>query len=398
MESMSSVERVIRTMEGKPVDRVPVFCPMMDTRTAYEVLGKPLFSGKAMMNWRITRFLFDNWGTALTDLLFMPNLIKTVDKRNRAGVEMGFDATWVWYPSAWKVLDHERLAFGTGSIYRAMDDGYGEITYVYDKPGFVTPADFDAWPYWPDSDTLAHDVYNYFKKFMKYYGERSCVFGMGFVGGFQENMNWSFGIGKVPLWIRRHPGYVKRFLDIMEELITKASVAVMDAGVKVVLLPDDSAFKSGPFLNPKTVEELFGPGYRRIYRMVHDRGAKVVVHSCGDNTLLFDLFIGWGADGLHAYETTSNVDIFNEKKIHGDRVTIIGGMGIDYLLTDRSRDEEVVEKVRKLIEKLAPGGRFILSPVHGEASIPAHKLRVMLNAAHTYGRYGDADGVRGKIC
>jgi len=50
METMSPVERVLRTMEGKPLDRVPVFCPMMETRTASEVLGKPLISGKTVMN------------------------------------------------------------------------------------------------------------------------------------------------------------------------------------------------------------------------------------------------------------------------------------------------------------------------------------------------------------
>jgi hypothetical protein len=390
MEQLSAVERVIRTLEGIPVDRVPVFCPMMDTRAAYEVLGKPLISGKTMMGWWMAKWLFNNWGPALTDLLFTPNLVRTVDKRNRAGVVMGFDAVWVWYPSSWKILDHGRLALGTGSIFKAMDDGQGEITYVHHRPGFATPADFDAWPWWPDSDDLAHDVYRYFTKFMKWNAGRSCVFGMGFVGGFQENMNWSFGIDKVPIWIRRHPEYVSRFLDRLDDLITKATVAVLDAGVPVALLPDDSAFKTGPFLNPKMVDELFGHRYRRLYRLVHDRGAKVVVHSCGDNTKLFDLFIDWGVDGLHAYETTSNVDIFNEKKIHGDRVTMIGGVGIDYLLTGRSRDEEVVERVKELVEKLGPGGRFILSPVHGEAATPAHKLRVMLDAAHEFGRYNGA--------
>jgi uroporphyrinogen decarboxylase len=120
---------------------------------------------------------------------------------------------------------------------------------------------------------------------------------------------------------------------------------------------------------------------------VHDRGAKYVLHSCGDNTLLFDTFISWGVDGLHAYEMTSNVDIFKEKKIHGDKVTIIGGVGVDYLLTDRSKDEEVVEEVRKLIKELGPGGRFIISPVHSLSSIPAHKLKVMVDAAKHYGNY-----------
>jgi uroporphyrinogen-III decarboxylase len=81
------------------------------------------------------------------------------------------------------------------------------------------------------------------------------------------------------------------------------------------------------------------------------------------------------------------VDIFHEKKIHGDKVTIIGGVGVDYLLTDRSKDEEVVDMVKKLIRDLGPGGRFIIAPVHSLSSIPARKLEVMVNAVNRYGAY-----------
>ncbi len=66
-----------------------------------------------------------------------------------------------------------------------------------------------------------------------------------------------------------------------------------------------------------------------------------------DNTKLFDYFIKWGFDGGHAFETTSNVDIPYEKKTHGDCFTIVGGIGIDYLLTERSKPEEVVEATKR---------------------------------------------------
>ena len=135
------------------------------------------------------------------------------------------------------------------------------------------------------------------------------------------------------------------------------------------------------------IDAIFGERYRRIIKNVKDRGARFLLHSCGDNTLLFDLFISWGVDGLHAYESTSNVDIFNEKKIHGDQVTMLGNVGIDYLLTERSRDEEIVENVRELIQKLGPGGRYILGPTFSGNGIPAHKLQVMLEAVKEYGAY-----------
>ncbi len=387
MEPMSPVERVIRTMEGKPVDRVPVFCAMMESSTAGEIIGKPLLSNEAVMNMPVSRFILDRWGPMVTPVLFRPNLSRTMHRRNRGQVAMGFDAIWMHYDDTWVVLDHETVAFPTGSIYKLVPDGFGDLTYMYKKPGITSPEEFDAWPFWPDSDAVAHRAYRYYKKSMKLFGERTCVFGSGFAGGLQEAMNWTFGIDRVPLWIKKHPEYVMRYLDMMESLWMKMHTAMLEAGVPVILQTDDFAFKTGPFLSPKMIEEIFGTRYRKLIKHVHDRGAKYVLHSCGDNTKLFDLFIDWGVDGLHAYEPTSNVDIYNEKKLHGDRVTIIGGMGIDYHLTGRSKDEEVVEKTKELIRICGPGGRFLLAPAHSEDGMPSHKLRVMLDAAREYGAY-----------
>jgi len=43
--------------------------------------------------------------------------------------------------------------------------------------------------------------------------------------------------------------------------------------------------------------------------------------------------------------------------------------------------------VKELIARLGPGGRFIISPVHSLSTIPAHKLKVMIDAVHSYGHY-----------
>lgn len=387
MESMSPRERVIRTLEGKPVDRVPCFCAMMESRTADEILGKPLISTAFISTNPVSKLFLNKLPQILTKPITRLNLANTLHKRNVAQAKMGFDAIWALYDDSWHFPDANTIIITSGSIFNMIPDGFGDMTYMYRGPGIKTPEDFDAWPYWPDTDAQAHRVYKYFKKFVAEYGEDNCVVGYGFFGGLQESMNWAFGIEKVPIWIRKHPNYVNRYLDIIEEVHVKTESAMLDAGVPIVMITDDSAYKTGPFLNPKMVEEVFGKRYKRIIKNVHDRGAKFIFHSCGDNTKLFDIFIGWGVDGLHAYENTSNVDIYSEKKIHGDKVTIIGGVGIDYLLTERSKDEEIVDKVKELISRLGPGGRFMVSPVHSEDSIPAHKLQVMLDAVKKYGKY-----------
>ncbi|MDI6741421.1 MAG: uroporphyrinogen decarboxylase family protein [Smithella sp.] len=384
---MSPRERVIRTLEGKSVDRVPCFCAMMESRTADEILGKPPISTEFITTNPVSIFCLNKFPEVLTKPIARMNLVKTMHKRNVAQVKMGFDAIWALYDDSWRFPDAKTIAVTSGSIFNLIPDGFGDMTYMYRGPGIKTPEDFEAWPYWPDTDAQAHRVYKYFKKFNAEYGENTCIVGYGFFGGLQESMNWAFGIDKVPVWIKKHPDYVNRYLDIIEEIHVKTERAMLEAGVPIVMITDDSAYKTGPFLNPKMVEEVFGHRYRRIIRNVHDRGAKVIFHSCGDNTKLFDLFIGWGVDGLHAYENTSNVDIYNEKKIRGDKVTIIGGVGIDYLLTERSKDEEIVDKVKELIKKLGPGGRYMVAPVHSEDSLPAHKLQVMLDAVKKYGSY-----------
>ena len=384
---MHAIERILNTLEGKPVDRVPTFCAMVEDRTFNEVLGKPLISQETLLKNPLSRFFLDRWGTRLTKLVFQPEVNRALEKRIKAQVELGFDAVWAFLDETFVVLDSKTMARFTGSIFNLQPDGFGNMTYMYRGPGIKSREDFESWPYWPDTDDVAHSSYKFFKKMVKKYGDRSCIIGEASAYGVQETILWALGFEKMPIWIRREKDLIKRFIERNEELCLKTNMALIDAGVPVIIQCDDFSFKSGPIMNPKLIDELFGPSYKRIIKAVHDRGAKYVLHSCGDNTLLFDTFISWGVDGLHAYEMTSNVDIFKEKKIHGDKVTIIGGVGVDYLLTDRSKDEEVVEEVRKLIKELGPGGRFIISPVHSLSSIPAHKLKVMVDAAKHYGNY-----------
>jgi uroporphyrinogen decarboxylase len=384
---MHPIDRALNALDGKPTDRVPTFCAMVEDRTFNEILGKPPISQEWLMTNPAARFVLDRWGPKLTRPLFQPEVTRAMEKRIRAQVELGFDSVWAILDETFTVLDHATMVRFTGSVFNIQPDGYGNMTYMYRGPGFRSREDFESWPYWPDVDDLAHRTYTFFRKMVSRYGNRACLFGQGPAYGIQESLLWAVGFEKMPVWIRREKDLVKRYIDLNEEICLKTNMALLDAGVPVILQTDDFAFKSGPLMNPRLIDELFGAPYRRIIKAVHDRGGKYVLHSCGDNTLLFDTFISWGVDGLHAYENTSNVDIFREKKLHGDKVTIIGGVGVDYLLTDRSKDEEVVDEVKRLIRELGPGGRFIIAPVHSLSTIPAHKLRVMVDAVNRYGAY-----------
>jgi hypothetical protein len=382
---MNSIERIICTFEGQPVDRIPTFCAGMEDRTYNDVLGKPLISQQFFFRNPFIVFLLDRWAPRLTRPLLQPLINKTLGKRIKASIKLGFDATWAVYDESFVFLDSKTMVRFSGGKFNLVDDGFGNVAYQYRGPGITSREEFEAWPYWPDPDTLAHRTYTFFRKMMRKYGNQICFFGMSSVYGMHESMMWALGIEQMSLWIMKERDLVQQYINRVTSLCLKTVDAMLDAGVPIILLSDDFAYKSGPFFNPKLIDELFGPSYRQIIKAVHDRGGKVVLHSCGDNTLLFDTFIRWGFDGLHAYETTSNVDIYKEKEIHGQQTVIIGGMGIDYLLTDRSKDEEVTEEVKKLVAGLGPGGKYILAPSHSMSSIPGRKLEVMIDAVRRFG-------------
>jgi len=387
---MDKIERTRAVLDGRIPDRVPVFCAGIEDRTYNEVLGKPLIPPKYLLINPVTGFIFNRWGPELTRKLVQPSITAGMEKRVRAAAELGFDATWALYDETFTVTGANTMARYSGSLYDIVDDGFGNATYMYREPGITTRDDFESWPFWPDIDDLAHRTYKFYRKIVKKYGDRIFLFGQGPAYGIQESLLWAIGFERMTLWIRREADLVKRYIEMSEEICLKCAIAMMDAGISAVLQTDDFAFKSGPLMNPKMIDEVFGPSYKRIIETVKNRDGKYILHSCGDNTLLFDTFINWGVDGFHAYENTSNVDIYSQKKLHGDRAVMIGGVDIDYTLTDQASDMDIENAVKDLMDGLAPGGRYIIGPAHSLASIPAHNLRVMIEAAHTHGAYTDA--------
>ena len=382
---MTPTELIIRTLEGKSVDRVPVMCAGLEDTTAEELFGKPLIPAKLMMLNPVTRHIIDRW----------PNLaVKTARKFGNAGyethlkaaIELGFDAMWMLCADVIASVSSDSFSNVDGMKFNIVDNGSGNIGFMYSGPSLTSPEIFDDWPHFTHPDDLGHRVNKYYKNLVSKYGTDICILGQACTG-IHEGIMGGIGFDRAPLWIRRQRERIKRFIDWSGSVCLAGAMAMMDAGIKVIMQGDDFAYKTGPTLNPKLSDELFGPHYTRLTKAVHDRGGKIVLHSCGDNTLLFDTFISWGFDGFHAYEPTSNVDIYKEKKLHGEKATIIGNVGVDYLLTNRSKDEEVVQEVKRLIAGLASGGRFILAPAHSLDSIPAHKFKVMIEAAREFGKY-----------
>ncbi len=383
---MNPTERILAVLDGKPVDRLQTFYPGFDVWPTQQVLGKPLVSGERIFTHPLIRKIFDKWGPKLTNLVVDPTINADFLKAVRAAIKVGFDLVWVG-PTEGQVMvwNSNTLLRYSGSFYELTVDGHGNMYYMYREHAFKSAKDYYAWPHFTNPDEAAQKSYKFFLKAMKKYGDQICI--MPQVQGIHETMILSLGFVNMAVFVRKEPQLMKEFIAYLEEYAMKLCMAMMDAGVKVILLGDDFSNKTGPSMNPRINDELFGESYQRITKAVHDRDGRIILHSCGDNTKMFDLFIKWGFDGGHAYENTSNVDIFKEKELHGDRFTIVGGVGVDYLLTEHSKPHEVEEGVKDLIAKLAPEGRFIIGPVHTHPDMDMSKVKIMMDTVRKHGSY-----------
>ncbi|MCP4762764.1 MAG: hypothetical protein GY870_13375 [archaeon] len=383
---MNPTELIISVMDGEIPKRVPTFAVTIENRVIFEIMKRPRIHNGIILNNSFMKWLLDNFGTQLNGI-FLNQISKGLERRVKAGVILGFDATWAIHEITWKIIDSSHLYKYSGSLFKIVEDGYGNYTYYYLEPAIHSRKEYEEWEHWPDPDKLAKKTYKFYKKMVDLYGDKTCICGQGAVYGVFESLMISVGFGRMAKWVRKEQDLVKDFVEKTEEIMMKSTNAMMDAGVKVILQTDDMGHKAGSLMNPARIDKFFGGTYERLTKLVHEREGKIIIHSCGDNTENFPNFIKWGFDAAHALENTSNVNIPEIKKKYGDKITLIGGVGVDYLLTERSTDEEVVEGVKDALRVLAPGGRYILSPVHSEAHVPSSKLKVMLDAVKKYGTY-----------
>jgi len=126
---------------------------------------------------------------------------------------------------------------------------------------------------------------------------------------------------------------------------------------------EDMGFKERPFMSPDMYRELIMPAHKRTIQWAHQRGLKVIMHSCGMVEPLLPGMIEAGIDMLQAMEVKAGMDMVRLNKIYGSKIGFFGNIDIrEVISNDRSRIEaELTKKIRPLMESKTP---YILSSDH----------------------------------
>jgi len=373
-------------LELREPDRVPTMDVMEEYANIYRVLGKkPTPLG----------FLFTNRYTSRVVDLAMPllNRLRFMDSemdrfsydRTAAAVKMGYDAAWVMHVPIWRFRDSRVAEDVYGRYYDIIVDSGGNIATPLYRGGMLTgPADWDALNK-RDIMRLPELANRAYSRIQKDQGGRIAVFA-SFLYGVFENTWQPMGFERFVVALRKEKDFIRRVIKFYEDHYCMMLEAWADAGLPGAVYSDDMAYRSGPMLNPRLMEEFYGDALRRITETAHSLGMKIIVHTDGMVYPLLPWFADCGFDGVHSLEPTAGVKLSEVKEMVGDRLCLAGNLDITHILVDATR-EEVFEAVRASIQAAGKGGGYILAPTNSHPDMDVERLRWMLTAAEEYGRY-----------
>jgi len=182
-----------------------------------------------------------------------------------------------------------------------------------------------------------------------------------------------------------------KLVEHIMDRILEVQLAVMERVVKYneiafVFVNDDIAFKSGLMIQPELFRELFIPRMKKLIQPALARGKIVTFHTDGDMKPVIPILLELGISAVHPNEPAAN-DIYELKKLFGDKICLCGN--IETTLLAYGTKEEIEKDVQEHIERLAPGGGYVLgsctSIIEG---IPPENFLAMVEAVHKFGSYG----------
>ena len=203
---------------------------------------------------------------------------------------------------------------------------------------------------------------------------------------FQTLYEFVIGLEDTMKMVYEDRGFIEELLEVSADWCAKFCAAAVKNGVDFVWTADDVAFKTGLFLPPAIMREIWLPRLKKIHAPALAAGKPVMFHSDGNVEELIPMLLEAGVDCLNPLDPYG-VDYRELKKKFGSRICLSGNIDIEFPLA-HGTPADVEKDVREHMEALKPGGGYVCSSSHSIVNyVPHENIIAMLNAIHRYGQY-----------
>ncbi len=354
------IQRLLAAFKRKKVDRVPNFEVLFEDQHVQKLLGRP----------------------AGNTLSYGGDPAKGVSEGEGARPMKAPD-----YIEVCKITGQDAMiveAIWTPFKKRRPDGSAGNL--VADR-SIKSRADFEKNVILPDgADIEAKMVF--VREYRKALDESGTKIGFGVLFGafFQTLYEFVIGLEDTMKLVTEDREFIDHLLDISADWCTKFCAAAVKNGVDFVWTADDVAFKTGLFVPPSVMREIWLPKLKRIHGPALAAGTPIMFHSDGNVDDLVPMLLEAGVDCLNPMDPYG-VDYRELKRKFGDRLCLSGNIDIEFPLA-HGTPADVDKDVKAHMEVLKPGGGYVCGSSHSIVNyIPHENCIAMLNAIHAYGVY-----------
>ena len=413
MPAMTSRERVLRTVNFQPTDRVPIDLGGMKASCigakAYNRVKATLGMHTKTRIWD-PKFMIASVEEAVMQRFHLDVLPLDISS---AAFDARPDADWVestLYDGAEGLLP-PGTRVGTDAENRwALLDQKGQLTplrmprsgYYFDDIGFnepgatIDPAAFRPVTRFTDEQLRAFQargkfLYENTDYALLGWGGGVCFLGLSLITDRLSNVT----MGLPSEWMMMLMTEKETCHEMMDKSVdasiaclTQLRDAVGDRCFAWGIAADDSGTQRGEFINPDLWVEMIKPHYTKLCAWIHRNTPwKTYLHSCGSIYHLIPHLIEAGVDILNPIQTSAaNMEPERLKREFGGKIVFWGGGCDTQSVLTTATPDEVREHVRQRLAVFKPGGGYVFNQVHNiQPNVPAENVIAMLDAAYEFG-------------
>ena len=378
--TMSCRERVLTTLEHREPDRVPMH--MTITVNAYKNLkaymGIDIDEELKLGRWTnvaIHPQVADAFGL---DILRLPNpLDKAKNKPTVTDPEAAFIDEWhcQWY----------KIPRPDGSFY-----------YEIKNPPLAdaTIDDLDEFP-WPEPEEVVEGAE---ERFRDARADTDMAIMTKIGGAVFELATYMRGMQQLYIDLALNPEFVNKLMGKIASIQAQRDVnALKVVGEYIDILRlsgEDMGTQEGPLISTEMFNKLIRPHLQYVWStakealLAQNPSGKIMLHSCGSVRPFIEDWIEMGLDALDPIQVSAKgMDTAELNEEFGDRLVFHGGIDTQHVLPFGT-PEDVRQEVRQRIKDLAPGGGYIVAPIHNvQGDVPPENLIAMRDAVWELGTY-----------
>ncbi len=205
---------------------------------------------------------------------------------------------------------------------------------------------------------------------------------------FQTLYEFVIGLEDTMKMVSQDRDFLEELLEVSTQWCVKMCAAAVKNGVDFIWPADDVAFKTGLFLPPALMREIWAGRLARICAPAVNAGKPVMFHSDGKVDELVPMLLEAGVDCVHPMDPYG-CDYREMKRKFGRSVCLAGNIDIEFPLA-HGTPADVDKDVKEHMEVLKQGGGYVCGSSHSIVNyVPHDNFIAMLNAIHRYGLYDE---------